>query len=80
MELFKNITLTELYIYSGLLIAWWFNTNHLKKALQEKNVKDKKIYWVAGILFLIAWPIMIWRDHERAAREIASNLKREERY
>jgi hypothetical protein len=70
-----EITFLEIYAYIGLLNGWWFS-KHLTPALEEEKVKETKIHWITGIMFLIAWPLMIWRNNEQSARNIAKELKK----
>jgi len=67
----------EVYIYVGLLSGWWFSTK-LSKSLEKHNVNNKTIHWVTATMFLLLWPLIVWRATNESAEEIAKELKYEE--
>lgn len=79
MSILNEVSFLEIYTYVGLLSGWWFNSQHLTPALKENKVEDTKIHWVTGIMFLIAWPLVIWRNNAESANNIAKELREEER-
>ena len=62
-RILNSISYLEIYTYIGLISGWWFSSQHLKPALKKEKVEDKKIHWVVGAMFLVAWPFIIWRNN-----------------
>ncbi len=67
--------LLEIYLYVGMLNGWWFSSMHLTQALKHNEVKNTKIHWITGVMFTIAWPLIIWKNNEESANVIARELK-----
>lgn len=79
MSILNQLSFFEIYVYVGLLSGWWFSSQHLTPALKENKVENTKVHWVTGIMFLVAWPLMIWRNNGKsAAKNIAEELKKEQ--
>ena len=47
-----------IYIFIGLVVAYWFNKNHIAKWIEENQFKKETKYFILGLCGIF-WPIIV---------------------